>query len=95
MCLAYKADLSSTDSNYHPAFRSTRWMLAIDSGFCFGTHQSATHGRKKIVVDLFMLDSLSDSLPLLAALFTTTRLSILLCNTNYIFTEKVLVNSPT
>jgi len=69
-------------------------MLASDSGFCFGTHQSATHGRKKVDVDLFLLDSLSGSLPLLAPLFGTTRLLTLIHNANYIRTEKAPVDSP-
>jgi hypothetical protein len=82
MCLAYEADLSSTDSNYHPAFLSTRWVLAIDSGFCFGARARATHGRRKVAVDTFMLDSLSGSLPLLVFLYGTTRLGILIRNAN-------------
>jgi len=69
MFQAYKVDPSSTDSNYHPIFGSARWMLAIDSSFCFGAHPRATHGRKEVAIGMFMLDSLSGSLQLLVPLF--------------------------
>jgi hypothetical protein len=76
---------------FHPRIRtitlhSSRpvgcWPLtpAFVSAHARGQRTDVVHGRRKVAVDTFMLDSLSGSLPLLVFLYGTTRLGILIRN---------------